>query len=277
MTPTSDLFLLIRSMSKSEKRHFKLSALLHGRTEKNYIRLFDAIAAQTAYDEAAIRKIFSGETFIKKLDVTKIYLYKLVLQSIRSFQSSGMTEARLKNLLIEVEILFDRSLFSQALKILEKARELALKHEKHGQLIEISGWKKRIMRASLQLKNLRSSIHDIFRDEMDQIEKLKNAVEYDYLEYKMHVLKRRELHPRTKKALAEYKAIIKHPLLENERTALTHKAKLNYYGMHSDYAYATGNYRYMYEYARKRMELMEKETGGIAVNGISLELFPPIF
>ncbi len=54
MKPSTELYDLIKSLTKSEKRFFKLhSALQSG--PKNYLRIFEAIDKQKDYDEEAIK------------------------------------------------------------------------------------------------------------------------------------------------------------------------------------------------------------------------------
>lgn len=67
---SDDLFQLIRSLSKSEKRHFKLSVSPYG-GEKKYLLLFDAIDAQKDYDETELRERFRDEKFIRQFNVAK--------------------------------------------------------------------------------------------------------------------------------------------------------------------------------------------------------------
>ena len=73
MKPSTELFQLIKSLSKSEKRYFKLTSSLQS-GEKNYMKLFDAIEEQTEYDEDAIKSKFKTETFIKHLPSEKNHL-----------------------------------------------------------------------------------------------------------------------------------------------------------------------------------------------------------
>ena len=77
MKKAPDLFHLIKSLNKSEKRYFKLSVSIQ-QGEKNYLRLFDVIDKQEIYNEKEIKTHFSGEVFIRQLDVTKNYLYKVL-------------------------------------------------------------------------------------------------------------------------------------------------------------------------------------------------------
>ena len=56
-TVSEELFQLIKSLSKQEKRYFKLYASRHVIGEKNkYVQLFDAIDKQAAYNEEKIKK-----------------------------------------------------------------------------------------------------------------------------------------------------------------------------------------------------------------------------
>ena len=67
------LFELIRSLTKSEKRYFKLLASRHTiGDENNYVRLFDAIDRQEEYDEESLFKEFKGEAMLNKFSITKL-------------------------------------------------------------------------------------------------------------------------------------------------------------------------------------------------------------
>ena len=58
------LFDLIHSLTKSEKRYFKLMSSRHTiGDENNYIRLFDAIGKQSTYSEAELFSFFRGRHF----------------------------------------------------------------------------------------------------------------------------------------------------------------------------------------------------------------------
>ena len=143
MAKKSSLFLLIRSLSKAEKRYFKLFAAMN-RRNKNYLLLFDAIDRQAAYDEEALKKKFKKHAFTKQLHVTKNYLNKLIMKSLRNFHAQSSKEAALKGLLKDVEILFRRELYAQCRQTLQKAELIANKYEKFVDLLEILAWKRRL-------------------------------------------------------------------------------------------------------------------------------------
>ena len=77
--PYDHLHRLISSMTKSEKRHFKIYSNRHVKgNENNYVRLFDLVEKQKKYDEEKIKKALHGSTFVKRLDVVKRYLFDLI-------------------------------------------------------------------------------------------------------------------------------------------------------------------------------------------------------
>src|SRR5574343_228621 len=111
MKPSDELFLLIKSLKQTEKRYFKIYASKHVIGDKNnYVRLFEVIDKQNEFDEEKIKKVFTGSNFIKQLHVAKNYLYKLILKSLRNYHSEISPDAELKNMLMDVEILYEKAL-----------------------------------------------------------------------------------------------------------------------------------------------------------------------
>jgi len=71
---------LIKSLTKSEKRYFKLISSRHTiGDENNYVILFDAIEKQIEYDEQALFQQFKGAAFLNKFAITKRRLYDHIL------------------------------------------------------------------------------------------------------------------------------------------------------------------------------------------------------
>ncbi len=120
MKATESVYLLIRSLSQSEKRFFKLFSSLEGR-DKNYIRLFDAIDKQKNYDEEKIKQRFSKEKFIRHLASEKNYLQKQILRSLRVYHSEATEEMHVRALNADAEILYNKWLLPMAEKAARKA------------------------------------------------------------------------------------------------------------------------------------------------------------
>ncbi len=112
MKPSNELFDLVKSLTKSEKRFFKLSSSLQS-GEKNYLKIFDVIDKQNEYNENAIKDQFAGETFIKHFPSEKNHLYKLILKSLRSYHSDNSISSVLKQEIKNIEILYNKALFKE--------------------------------------------------------------------------------------------------------------------------------------------------------------------
>lgn len=139
MKPSNELFDLIKSLSKSEKRFFKLqSALQSG--DKNYVRLFDTIDRMVEYNEEHVKQVFKGEKFIRHLPSEKNHLYKLILKALRSYYGDTSISSILKQEIKNIEILYNRALFDECNKFLIRAKKLAVQYEKFYYLFELINW-----------------------------------------------------------------------------------------------------------------------------------------
>jgi len=127
MSASNDLFRLIKSLSPSEKRFFKIYSSRHViGEENNYVKLFDIIDKQKQYDEAEIRKHFNNNPFVKYLSKSKAYLHQLILKSLTSYYSQITIDAKLKEQLRQVEILYHKALYDQCIKLLRKVKKFIL-------------------------------------------------------------------------------------------------------------------------------------------------------
>jgi hypothetical protein len=138
------VFDLIRSMSKAEKRNFKLYATrLSGNQDAKFVTLFDAIDSLDEYDEA---KILKKCPTIKReqLPNMKAHLYKQLLVSMRLLGVSHSAGMQIREQLDFAGILYDKGLYRQGLKCLDRARELAAENEQHIPALQIAEMQKSI-------------------------------------------------------------------------------------------------------------------------------------
>ncbi len=119
------LFQLVKSMEKAEKRNFKLFASRNtGGGEMKTIALFDAMDKMEEYDETGL--LAKNKTLSKQqLPNLKAYLYKQILASLRVLKSENSIEVQLHEQMQYAWILYDKGLFQQSLKVLEKVAETA--------------------------------------------------------------------------------------------------------------------------------------------------------
>ena len=138
-SPTDDLFELIKSMSRSEKRYFTLDAKKGSGTKSNsYLKLFDALNSMDEYDETRLYKKLKGEPLLARLTTEKNYLYYAILKSMRNYWSDKSVYSRIKDMILNANYLLDRGLYEQSEKMLKKAKKLAKEYEQSASLLEIN-------------------------------------------------------------------------------------------------------------------------------------------
>jgi len=228
MKASTELFRLIKSLSKSEKRFFKLmSALQSG--EKNYIKLFDAIEKQSEYDEEAIKKLFSNNTFIRHLPSEKNHLYKLVLKSLRLFYSENSISAILAENIQSIEILYNKALYAECGKLVKKAKKLAAAHERFYYQFELIKWEKMLLEEEFQSGNFDQDLNALVAEEQTVIQKLRNLAEYQILYSKINYVFRQGGYVRNHLEREIVNEIVSHELIKGKNTALSKRAAATCY------------------------------------------------
>jgi hypothetical protein len=122
---TDTLFQLIKSLEKSEKRNFKLYVNRNSSGEElKSVQLFDALDKMDEYDEALLLR--KNETIKKQqLSNMKAHLYKQILSSLRLINDETNIDIQLNEQMDYARILYNKGLYLQSLKVLDKTKDLA--------------------------------------------------------------------------------------------------------------------------------------------------------
>lgn len=120
-----ELFQLIKTLEKGEKRSFRLYVKRNTAYEDlKIIQLFDALDHSDVYDEETIFKKYPS---IQKQQLSnlKAHLYKQILTSLRLIRIEQSIDIQLHEQLDYAKILYNKGLYHQSLKLLQRAKELA--------------------------------------------------------------------------------------------------------------------------------------------------------
>ncbi len=255
---SDSLFQLIKAMSKSEKRYFKLYASRHTIGEQNnYVTLFNVIEKQEMYDEAAILKRFKKEAFINLFSITKARLYETVLASLDAFHANSSIDAQLKKELHYAEILYKKTLYQQCAKLLLSAKKTATKYEKHSTLIEIFHLEKKLYEKDYYLGSSNKDIDMLLRQDEEIADSIKTYNEFWSIKSKLFVILNKSGKARNDKELNEFKKIIDNTLINVESKTLSHETHYLYHHIYSAYYFGIGNYNKCYESLQKNIALIE--------------------
>lgn len=183
-TNNNSLFLLIKSLTATEKGYIKKQAGVHVVGDKNkYIKIFDAIDKQKEYDEASILKKFKGEPILNNFAVAKNYLFKFILKSLEQYHSNVKSE--LRSTLNHVEILYNKNIPSIAKKMLVKAKATAQDYELYEFMEEIIDWEIVLLVEEATPQNYLELVNKYFNELYESIEKKKTIIEYKHLYQKL--------------------------------------------------------------------------------------------
>lgn len=135
------LFVLVKSLSKSEKRQFKLYVGRLGvNTDAKFIALFNLMDKMKAYNEKTI--LDNGIVTKSQLSNLKAHLYKQILISLRLNPVNQNIRVQIREQLDFATILYQKGLYKQSLKLLDKAKNIAIENEEKNVAYEIVEFEK---------------------------------------------------------------------------------------------------------------------------------------
>jgi len=140
---THQLFVLIKRLTKAEKRNFKLYVRRNSTENELFtVRLFDVLERQKELDEEKVTKAFpnlKGNT----LSNHRANLYEQILSSLRILHTDDPS-IRIKELISYADVLHNKGLYEQCLQQLAKAKQLAIKNDMDILRLEIVELEKKI-------------------------------------------------------------------------------------------------------------------------------------
>lgn len=163
--PTDSLFQLIKSLEKAEKRNFKLYVKRNsGGEDLKIVQLFDALDKMQDYDENQLLKNKSIRK--QQLSNIKSHLYREILASLRIIKDTDNIDLQLHEQMAHARILYNKGLYLQSLKVLDRMKEVAKAHNQFTYLMQALFFEKKI-----------EALH-ITRSMQDRAEKLTQEAEY---------------------------------------------------------------------------------------------------
>jgi hypothetical protein len=259
MKGSDDLFRLIHSLDKNEKRYFKLSvAKYETAADSNYLRLFDAVDNLEEYDEEKLKKKFRGQKLQKNFPSEKNYLYRLILRTLRTYSPEENVENRIKDMIREAEFLYRKALYDQCHKVLAKAKDFAIAHQKHLLYAEIISMEGQLMVHTNDKNALENYLDTEIPAAREMLEKAINL--FDYKSYHLTSFSiSRELgdDARKQEVLSKLEEMMGSELLKDEARALSFQAKYFFYFMHLVHSRINRNYDLLLAYCVKTVELHE--------------------
>ncbi|NOQ72202.1 MAG: hypothetical protein GQ574_09390 [Crocinitomix sp.] len=234
--PSDHLFKLIKTLTKSEKRAFRLNAM-SGKDAKKYVAIFDAIDHQEVYDEAAIKEKFAKEKWIGRFNAAKDYVYRALLNDLAVYNQKHEPQYQLADFLVHIRVLQSKGFYQRCTKLIEKAKSLAVELGDHLKLLEL---------LNLEGVNHPGGINphhaeDIRVQQQAVFKMLEIDAEFDEVYKKTYQITSRAGYTNfSKEVLTDFDKIMALPILKKEGMPASFKAKRQYINIHYFYAQGKG-------------------------------------
>jgi hypothetical protein len=258
------LFQLIKSLEKSEKRNFKLYITRNSSSlDLKSIQLFDAMDKMDEYDEV---QLLNKNKNIRKAQLSnaKAHLYREILSSLRLIRHENNIDIQLHEQLDYARILYNKGLYLQSLRTLDRIKESARDHHQDTFLQEVLFFEKTI--ESLHITRSMQDRADQLAGELDAvnarvrlISQLSNLALQLYSWYIRHGVARNE------KDEAAVQEFFEAAIPADLSACVGFYEKLYLYQSYVWYGFIRQDFLMYYRYTQKWVDLFEREPFMLAV------------
>jgi hypothetical protein len=257
---TDAVFQLVHSLQKSEKRNFKLYVQRNSaNNDLKIVQLFDALDKMKEYDE---RELINKTVSIKKEQVSnmKAHLYRQILASLRLLQSSENIDIQLHEQLDYARILYNKGLYLQSLKILERVKENAISHNQVSFLIEVLFLEKKI--ESLHITRSMQDRADALTEQSTKTNtQLERVTKLSNLALQLYSWYIKNGHARNKDDEKEVESYFRNHVTDDIKNPEGFYEKLYYSQSYCWYAFIRQDFLLYYRYTQKWVDLFTDESG----------------
>jgi len=257
------LFMLIKSLEKAEKRHFKLyinrSSARAG--ELKVVRLFDLIDKQREYNEDSLLKRMLGVTKSQFANL-KTHLYREILASLRLLKRSDSIDLEINELFDYAHILYKKGLYLASLRMLEKAKELARNYDKINIIPQLLSLEKRIEGLHIT-RQVEFRVDEIARESAAVIDQIRRVGQLSNLALKLFSWFVQHGHARDQSDETAVRSFLQEHLPTDAWSYTGFYERLYLYQSLSWFAFIRQDFVQYYRYAQKWVSLFTEEPARI--------------
>lgn len=250
------LFDLIKSLTKTEKRHFRLFVNRSGNTEDvKFIKLFDAMESIKKYDDQVILKKVPS---IKKIQFSnqKANLYKQILSSLRHYHIGQNLDIQLRENLDHAKVLYNKGFYKQALKLLDRTKNVARDNKHFTISLEVLEFEKLI--ESQYITRSIENRAEVLTREVDETTKIiTSSHQLSNLTLNLYSLFLKKGYARGEADFNEVSAYFKKNLPEVKLEQLSFYEQLYYHQCHVWYNKIVQNFPNTYKHAQAWVDLFK--------------------
>lgn len=260
------LFVLIKSLSKSEKRQFKLYVGRLGvNTDAKFLALFNLLDKMQKYDERQI--LDSGIVKKAQLSNLKAHLYKQILVSLRLNPVNQNIRIQIREQLDFATILYQKGLYRQSLKILDKAKTFAVEHEEKNVAYEIVELEK-VIETQYITRSIPARADELTAQARELSDLNVMTSKLSNLSLKLYGMMLQVGYVRSDEDLKKVRTYFDKNLPPFQLSSLGFRERLWLYKAHLWYSLLTQDFLLAYRYASKWVELFNDNRAMIPLNPV---------
>jgi len=259
------LFQLIKSISKSEKRNFKLYAnRISSDKEIKFLQLFDVLDKMEEYNETVILKK-AKEIKQSQLPNLKAHLYKQLLTSLRLTHVNHDISISIREQIDHAKILYNKGLYQQSLRILDKTKILARKHKKNILIFEVIQFEK-LIESQYITKSIENRAEEITREASEISKTMDGVVFFSNMSIRLYGLYLKVGYVRNEKDLLMVKEFFNTNIHPYDIQKLSFFEKLYLYQSYVWYYLIIQDFLMCYKYAQKWVDLFQLNPEMISIH-----------
>ncbi|NKI32514.1 hypothetical protein [Croceivirga thetidis] len=260
------LFVLVKSLSKSEKRQFKLYVGRLGvNSDAKFLALFNLLDKLKSYDESQI--LNNGIVKKAQLSNLKAHLYKQLLISLRLNPVNQNIRVQIREQLDFATILYQKGLYKQSLKLLEKAKNLAIEHEEKNVAYEIVELEK-VIETQYITRSIPARAEELVQQAKELSQHNVLTSKLSNLSLQLYGMMLKVGYVRNDEDLKNVRSYFEKQLPNINLVELGFREKLWYYKAHLWYSLLTQDFLSSYKFASKWVDLFYDNSEMISLNPV---------
>lgn len=253
---SAQLVELILSLTKAEKRHFKLMRTSAG-LDTLYVRIFDFIDKTGDFNE---------EKFLKKnpdakksqLSNLKAFLYKQLLADLRALYANKDIDIEIREQLDFARVLFNKGLYAQSLDIIKTAKKKAERFGKDIKHFELL-YTEKLIEQHFVTSSTSERAWQLTKEAKKNLTLLNSVNAFSGLALKLYALYSERGYIKNEEEASDLEAFFYENMPEYDPENLSFNEKLYLFRAYIWFYYINQNFLQCYRYAQKLMNLFEED------------------
>ncbi|MEZ4985758.1 MAG: hypothetical protein R2795_12110 [Saprospiraceae bacterium] len=255
---TDDLLQLIVSLTRAEKRHFRLFVKRNQSTNDIlFLQLFDHLDKYQEYDENALLKKIP-EIKKSQLSNLKAHLYKQLLTSLRLLAKNNNEDILIRESIDYARVLYNKGLYRQSLDVLDKTKQKAQAEHFNTLALEILEFEKRI-ESQYVTKSIEGRADELKKQVKEVSRNVFTSNAFSDLSLQMYALYLKVGYVRDEKDFNYISRIFHSSLPEIAYQDLDFWGKMNYCSAHYWYYHIVQDFPQCYRHSQRWIDVFHEE------------------